>query len=263
MSQSDIMDLPNMIQANFSAETQKLQDRGLDSGVLSVFLTYLKTAVYSDKPHWPMNQTCPDIHYVMVPVEYYAALREFGILDGTSGTIAADATEVASPGPSPMRRLLENYRRRGDDERYGEAIRDLAHSLEENVGMYYLATEHQVGHLKQIARHRFCRTTLDMLIEAQKIKNLRQRDDITNEIYTAVANAIRLVYSSTKPTDPLRRAACVLIGDLFLAHDGVVTVHETIDTLVRTHGDLGRGIEDFKAQPQLRAWRELMDVIHA
>ena len=40
MSQSDIMDLPNMIQANFSAETQKLQDRGLDSGVLSVFLTY-------------------------------------------------------------------------------------------------------------------------------------------------------------------------------------------------------------------------------
>ena len=51
MSQSDIMDLPNMIQANFSAETQKLQDRGLDSGVLSVFLTYLKTGVYSDKPH--------------------------------------------------------------------------------------------------------------------------------------------------------------------------------------------------------------------
>lgn len=269
MSHSDIRDLPEMTEASLAAESQELLDQGLNPAVLRVFRSYLRTAAYNDRPYCPTLQspnTCPHIEYVMVPAEYDAALREFGILNPMPRSVAVEVAEIASPGPTPrIRRLFDTYYREGDYDECVDLVRDLAYSLHESVGMYLLASKYQVQPLQELARHRFCRTTLDLLLLAERAKDLPQQQGLACYMYTGVANAVDFLYWSTKATDPLRRAACVLIGDdKYLAEDGPLefTPHGKMHAVMRRHGTIRRGIEDFRAQPQLRAWRELMETIH-
>ena len=260
-----------------------------DLQTLRAFLTYLYTGNYDNEPYTTIMADTFDagasagrLDTTDIEPSIETNMTDSGLEDALN-KLRIEPWEFAKGEPPPVGSIIVHHAlfkavRNGQAVSYLNIVRELIQNLYMAIDLYSMADKYMVDRLRLLARNRFFRIGLNLVTEAARrtkrgmqSPGCQEGDDIIEEIWEAIAEAIDTLYCSI-PSDALMRS----IPSLLLGITHVYSVmrregvddhdteeppwHEKIAALLSKYPHLKEEIDELRDNWDYVSWRRVFSI---